>query len=128
MYEENEFDPEADGALEELMGLLKKIPKNTVTMLNVPKYTEAIRSVNQIVKFIKSDCPDAEITVEFDGLTGTCLCLRIIADELNVYDISEFCKAIEPASTMDVIPRLDERIEIGFTYKQVKIPVPPAAN
>ncbi len=123
-----EFDPETDAALNELMKLLGRIPKNAVTMLNVPKYGEAIRSVNQIIKFVKADCPDAEITVEFDGLTGTTLCLRIIADGLNIYKVNEFCKAIEPANTMDVIPRLDEKLEIGFTYKQVKIPVPPASN
>lgn len=122
------FDPATEAALEELMGLLGKIPKNTVTMLNVPKYGEAIRSANQIIKFVRSDCPDAEATLEFDGLTGTTLCLRIIADELNIYKIGEFCKAIEPANTMDVIPRLDEKLEIGFTYEGIRIPVPPASN
>ncbi len=129
MHEDDyEFDPETDAALNELMGLLGKIPQNTVTMLNIPRYGEAIRSANRIIKFVKADCPDAEVTLEFDGLTGTTLCLRIIADELNVYKTDEFCKAIEPANTMYVIPRLDEKIEIGFTYKQVKIPVPPASN
>lgn len=129
MYEDDyEFDPETDETLNELMGLLKKIPKNTVTMLNLPRYKQAIASIDKIVKFVKIDCPDAEVTVEFDGLTGTCLCLRIIAEELNIYKIGDFCKAIEPANTMDVIPRLDEKLEIGFTYEQVKIPVPPASK
>ena len=129
MYENDyEFAPETDAALNELMSLLGNIPKNTVTMLNMPRYMQAVISIDKIVKFIKGDCPDAEVTIEFDGLTGTCLCLRIIADEFNVYKIGEFCKAIEPADTMDVIPRIDEKLEIGFTYKQVKMPVPPASN
>lgn len=125
----NEYNNEEyEAALEELLGILGNIPKASVTMLNIPRYMQAIISIDKIVKFIKDDCPDAEITVEFDGFTGTCLCLRIIADELNVYKISEFCNAIEPANTMDVIPRLDEKLEIGFTYEQVKIPVPPTSN
>ena len=129
MYENDyEFDHETNAALNELMSLLGNIPKSTVTMLNMPRYMQAVISINKIVKFIKADCPDAEVTVEFDGLTETCLCLRIIADEFNVYKIGEFCKAIEPADTMDVIPRLDEKLEIGFTYKQVKFPIPPASN
>ena len=123
-----EFDYETDAALNELMSLLGNIPNNSVTMLNIPRYMQAVISIEKIVKFIKADCPDAEVTVEFDGLTGTCLCLRIIANEFNVYKIGEFCKAIEPADTMDVIPRLDEKLEIGFTYKQVKFPIPPTSN
>lgn len=117
---------EYEAAVDELLGVLGRIPKESVTMLNMPRYMQAVISINKIVKFIKDDCPDAVITVEFDGITGTCLCLRIIADELNIYKINEFCKAIEPANTMDVIPRLDEKLEIGFTYKQVKVPVPPS--
>ena len=125
---EEYINEEYEAAIDGLLEILGKIPKANVTMLNMPRYMQAIISIEKIVKFIKSDSPDAEITVEFDGLTGTTLCLRIIADELNVYKINEFCKAIEPANTMDVIPRLDEKLEIGFTYKQVKIPVPPASN
>ena len=124
MYEESKNE-EYEAAVSELLDLLGKIPNTNVTMLNMPRYMQAMISIDKIVKFVKDDCPDAEVTVEFDGLTGTCLCLRIIADELNVYKISDFCKAIEPANTMDVVPRLDEKLEIGFTYKQVKVAVPP---
>lgn len=71
MYEDDyEFDQETDAALDELMEMLGKIPKNIVTMLNVPIYKEAVRSANQIVKMIKEDYPDAEVTLEFDGLTA----------------------------------------------------------
>ena len=119
---------EYEAAIEGLLEILGNIPKTSVTMLDMPRYMQAIISIEKIVKFIKVDCPDAEIKVEFDGLTGTTLCLRVIADELNIYKVNEFCKAIEPASTMDVIPRLDEKLEIGFTYRQVKVPVPPVSK
>ena len=66
MYDSDyEFDPETDTALNELMSLLGNIPKNTVTMLNMPRYMQAIVSVDKIVKLIKDDCPSAKITVEF---------------------------------------------------------------
>ena len=58
MYEENDFNPENDEILDELMALLGSIPKDTVTMLDIPKYADAIRSVMQIVKFVKEDFPD----------------------------------------------------------------------
>lgn len=122
------FEQGTDAALNELMEILRKIPKNKITTLNMPQYKQALISIDKITKFIKKDCPDAEITVDFDELTETSLCLRIVAGELNVYKIDEFCKAIEPASTMNVIPRLDEKLEIGFTYEKVCIPAPPISN
>lgn len=125
MYEENDFNPETDEALNELMSLLGRIPKNAVTMLNVPRYTEAVRSICQIVKFVKVDFPDAEATVEFDGLTGTSLLLTIVTDGVNVYKIKEFCDAVSVASTMDIVPLSDEKVQIGFTYEKIKVAVPP---
>ena len=128
MYENDEFCPETDPILEHLIELLGKIPKELVTMLNVPKYAEVVTSVSQIVDFVRQDCPDAEVSVYFDELTGTSLCLKIIADELNVYKIKEFCAAIEVASTMCVIPRIDSRVEIGFTYEDTKLFIAPIGD
>lgn len=118
MYDENK-------ALEELMDILKKMPKQHITMLNLPRYSRAMQSIKKIVAYVKSDCPDADVEIYFDELTGSTLCLRIIADEFNIYKIKDFCKAIEPANTMSVVPRLDSMVEIGFTYDDAKIPVPP---
>lgn len=126
MYEE-ERDLENDEVLESLMQLLKRIPKNTITMLNIPKYAAVLTSVNQIVKHVKADYPDAEASLEFDGLTGTTLILTIVADGMNIYDIKNFCSALSVANTMDVIPLEDEKIQIGFTYHDVKVPVPPSS-
>lgn len=129
MYEDDyEFDQETDAALDELMEMLGKIPKNTVTMLNVPIYKEAVRSANQIVKMIKEDYPDAEVTLEFDGLTGTSLLLTVVSDGANIYAVKDFCSALSAASTMDIVPLNDGKAQIGFTYRKVKIPVPPASN
>ena len=119
MYDRNE------DFLEWLSEVLQNKPKQYMTMLNIPRYAQAAESIKKIVTFVKKDCPDAEIKVYFDELTGTSLCLKIIADEFNVYKIKDFCEAIEPANTMDVIPRLDEKLEIGFTYEQAKMPMPP---
>ena len=119
------LDADHQAALDDLMELLKKMPKQHITMLNLPRYAQAVLSINKIVSFVKNDCPDASAEIYFDELTGTCLCLKIIADEFNVYKIKDFCKAIEPANTMCVIPRLDETVEIGFTYEDTQIPAPP---
>ena len=123
--DEEQFDAEYQEALDELMDLLRDMPKQHITMLNTPRYAQAMWSISKIVAYVKSDCPDAKAKIYFDELTGTCLCLNIIADELNVYKIKDFCDAIESASTMCVVPRLDSTVEIGFTYEGTKIPLPP---
>lgn len=128
MYEENDFNPENDEILDELMALLGSIPKDTVTMLDIPKYADAIRSVMQIVKFVKEDFPDAEVDLEFDALTGTTLLLTIITEGVNIYSIEEFCRALSVASTMDIVPLEDGKVQIGFTYRKIKVAVPPASN
>lgn len=128
MYEENDFNPDTDEMLEELMALLGGIPKNTVTMLNIPKYADAIRSITQIVKFIKEDFPDAEADVAFDELTGTTLILTMITEGVNIYAIKDFCSALSVASTMDIVPLNDGKVQIGFTYRQAKVAVPPTSK
>ena len=72
MYEENKFNPDNDEMLDELITLLGSIPKNTVTMLNIPKHSDAIRSITQIVKFVKEDFPE-----EYDKLK------KLLTGEIN---------------------------------------------
>lgn len=128
MYEEDNIAPENDEILDELMALLGSVPKNAVTMLNIPKYADAIRSVTQIVKFVKEDFPEAEAKIDFDELTGTTLLLTIITEGVNIYAIKDFCEALSSASTMDIVPLNDGRVQVGFTYRKVKVPVPPTSN
>ena len=128
MYEKNEFNPENDEMLDELMALLGNIPKNTVTRLNIPKYADAIRSITQIVKFVKEDFPEAETSIDFDELTGRTLILTIITEGVNIYAIKDFCEALSVASTMDIVPLNDGKVQVGFTYRKVKVAVPPASN
>lgn len=125
MYEEDDFNSETDEALSELLGIFGNIPKNVVTMLNVPGYVKAMRSITQIVKFVKVDFPDADVTVSFDDLTGTSLLLTIVTDGVNIYKIKEFCDAISVASTMDIVPLSGEKVQVGFTYEKIKMAVPP---
>jgi hypothetical protein len=128
---DEQFDELADdenlGEIDALIELLReKMPKQWITVLNIPRYLEAMNSVESIVRIVKEDCPNAEVRVYFDELIGTALCLSIVADVVNVYHLGAFCRAVAPATTMEVIPRIDERLEMGFTYQGVKFPLAPA--
>ena len=128
MYEENDLFQESEDAIDQLLDLIGNIPQNVVTMLNIPKYAEAVRSISKIVKFVKEDFPDAKASVEFDGLTGTTLILTIITDGMNVCAVKDFCEALSVASTMDVVPLDDGKVQIGFTYRKIKVAVPPVSE
>lgn len=122
MEEDFELSPEADAALEELMDLLRKLPKNVLLMADPKRYAEAVKSANGIVKAVMEDYPDAEIELDFDSLTGSSLLLKIVADGASIYDIKAFCQSIAPANTMSIEPRTDGKVEIGFTYQGVRKP------
>lgn len=125
MEEEFELSPEVDAALEDLMGLLSKVPKERFLIADPKRYAEAVQSANAIVSFVKQDYPDAEVKLEFDELTGASLLLTIITEGANIYNIAKFCEAIAPADTMDIEPRNDGRVEIGFLYRKVRKAMPP---
>lgn len=128
MEENFELSPEMDDALEELMDLLRKLPKNVLLMADPKRYAEAVKSANVIVSFVKEDYPSAEVRMDFDELTGSSLLLTIVTSGANFYDIQDFCKAIAPANTMDIEPRSDGKIEIGFTYEDVRKAVPAPSS
>lgn len=130
MYENEDFDFEdmdldEDPILEDLMEKLRRIPRNTMLVLNLPKYAEAQKAIVSLKEIAIRDYPDAEFEVEFDNLTGTSLCFRIRAFGLNVYDTEKFSSAVSIADTIDIVPLSDEEVEIGFTFRKIRIPAPP---
>lgn len=125
MEEEFELSPEVEAALDELMGELRRLPKQAMLMADPKRYAEAVKSANAIAAAVKQDYPEAEVKLEFDQLTGSSLLLTIITEGANIYDIKKFCEAIAPTDTMDIEPRNDGKVEIGFLYKKVRRPMPP---
>lgn len=125
MEEEFELSPEVEAALDELMGELRRLPKQAMLMADPKRYAEAVKSANAIATAVKQDYPEAEVKLEFDQLTGSSLLLTIITEGANIYDIKKFCEAIAPTDTMDIEPRNDGKVEIGFLYKKVRRPMPP---
>lgn len=125
MEEDFELSPEEEAALEALMGELRSLPKHALLMADPKRYAEVVKSANAIATAVKEDYPDAEVKLDFDKLTGSSLLLTIITEGANIYNVKKFCEAIAPADTMDIEPRNDGKVEIGFLYKKVRKPMPP---
>lgn len=130
MYENEDFDfedmdVEESPILEDLMERLRSLPERMILILNMPKYERALRAIETISGFVLDVSPDAKITADFDKLTGTSLCLTIIADELSINKMQPFCAALHFTDTMSVVPLTDGNIEIGFTFEDIRLPAPP---
>lgn len=110
--------------LGEIRALLDKLPKNTVLILNLPRYKEVCSAISKINGFVKDISPDAEFSARFDDLVGTCLLYTITADELSITKTKQFAEAIAVSNTMSVVPLTNGNIEIGFTFEDVRIPAP----
>lgn len=121
-------DEEIDEGIEGLLELLReKIPKNIVTGVYFDKLHHAMQSATEIIKLMKKEYPDAEVKFDYDPLFGVDLGLTIIAGGMAVYPMSEFCRAAQSADEMCVSARVDGKVEVSFSYKDVRFIVDPEA-
>lgn len=111
--------------LEGLLEILRKTPKDIPLVIDTQRHEEALRSVRQIVEYVRRESPDAKISLSYDEIIGTTLLFTIVVDMLNIYNVKEFFKMAEAANTMDIMPRVDAMVEIGFAYNYVRRIAPP---
>jgi len=114
----------AEEGMEQLLSVLRNIPENPVLAINPIRLVAAMRSIKRIMQIVEEENPDAVPQIDYDSFTGTSLLMSVKVDEFNVYDTDAFAEAAAIADTMDVIPLSDGNIEIGFVYKDVRLPVP----
>lgn len=114
-----------DGILEDLYEVLRRVPKNTILVMNVPRLIEVQKAITIIKNTVMEDYPDAQFKAYFDDLIGTTLLFEVRAEGLNVYDTNKFAEALAIANTMDVNPLDDDMVEIGFTFCSVRVPCKP---
>lgn len=112
--------------LEGLLEILRKTPKDIPLVIDTQRHEEALRSVRQIVEYVRRESPDAKISLSYDEIIGTTLIFTIVVDMLNIYNVKEFFKMAEAANTMDIMPRVDAMVEIGFAYNKVRLIAPSA--
>lgn len=122
-----ELDDNDMSGVDELVDYLKKhLPKDRILMLNMPRYMEAVKSVNKVLNIIRRETPEAKQEVKFDNLTGSSLCATFETDMLNIYNMKEFNDAIKCATTLAFEPLANGNLYIGLTYENAMVPVPPS--
>ena len=121
-----EFDytsPEEEALLHFLGGLLEKLPKNTMWIINPANYKRIAESVNQILTAVHKVSPSAKHTISFDELVGTGLCLTIRDWTFSFYGCKEFSEAVSLADTLDIEANLDGEVVLMFGFNDARIPI-----
>ncbi len=103
----------------------KHMPKIVYLMRNSDRYPEAEKAVKEISEYFLAMDGNAEIKKSPDELTGSCLCLEITLDSIEVCKIGEFCSLLSKADNFDILPLTNGKISFGITFNNVWIPVPP---
>lgn len=125
IYDEEDPEYQDPPEIEALLEMLRRIPQETVTAIDLQKFSAAQASVAILTRIIAKDFPDATFKLEYDPLLGTSLALIVETDGVNVYNTEELCQALKPVSTIDVEPLLNGKIRISFAYSHVRFFVPP---
>lgn len=105
--------------LKELANLL---PKEYVTVINPPRYLEALKTVEKLTKLFEND---AHMIVDtyLDPLVGTSLCVSIQTNMISITKMDAFCEALSHADTFSIDALTNRDFEIGLTFEDVAIPI-----
>ena len=127
MMNEDGFEnyPEIDA----LCALIRDtMPQNYVLMLNLPRYQKARETISLILQSLDDLDLKEEPRIFFDELIGTSLCVELVSHYMSFDDLQLFANALKGVDTMDISPRLDGTVEVGFTFEGVRflVPTPPS--
>lgn len=103
----------------------KHMPKNVYLVKNPERYPTAEKAIKEISEFFLAMDDNAKIEKKPDELTGSCLCLEITVDSIEVCKINEFCSLISKADNFDIFPLRNGKISFAITFNDAWIPAPP---
>lgn len=122
----NDFDytsPKEEALHHFLGGLIEKLPKNTMWIINPANYKRIVESVNKILAAVHKISPSAKHKISFDELVGTGLCLTIQDWTFSFYGCKEFSEAVSLADTLDIEANLDGEVVLMFGFNDARIPI-----
>lgn len=101
------------------------MPHNVVLIKNKQRYDETKQAIQDIADFVWATDDNAIINVNPDGLTGSSICVEIIACLVVIDMIDKFCEALRKANNFEAYPRDDGSIGLGIVFEGVFDAAPP---
>ena len=109
--------------------LIKKInklrPKEIYLVKNEKRFNEAIQTINEFVKLMKSNDNEFTYTIELDKLLGLSLVFNVVTDFLGIINVREFSNLLNIANSFDIMAHTNGKFSIGFAFDNVYLPAPP---
>ncbi len=103
----------------------ENMPQNVILVKNHKRYDEVKQAIQDIADFVWDTDESAQINVNPDDLTGSSICVEIIASLVVIDMIDKFCNALRKANNFEVYPREDGNIGLGIVFEGVYDPAPP---
>lgn len=115
-----------DDKIQQLLKVYEsKMPKGVVLVKKKERFDEVKQAI-QDISDLAWDCDESTvIDVYPDDLTGSAVCVKMIANLLVIDMLDKFCEALKKADTFEVYPRDDGYVGIGITFQDVFDAAPP---
>lgn len=129
-YDEN-FDFMSDEEIDQITGfdkildLLRSLPEEYVSVLDIARYKEVSRAIGQIASIIKKSTDRCNIDQEESGLYSKGINLHIVADIITTADIKAFCSALSAASYVEIQPINGDMFSIDIKFDNILKAVAP---
>lgn len=129
-YDEN-FDFMSDEEIDQITGfdkildLLRSLPEEYVSVLDIARYKEVSRAIGQIASIIQKSTDRCSIDQEESGLHSKGINLHIVADIVTTGDIKTLCAALSAASYVEIQPINGDMFSIDIKFDNILKAVAP---
>ena len=129
-YDEN-FDFMTDEEIDQITGfdkildLLRSLPEEYVSVLDIARYKEVSRAIGQIASIIQKSTDRCSIDQEESGLYSKGINLHIVADIITTADIKALCSALSVASYVEIQPINGDMFSIDIKFDNILKAVAP---
>ena len=113
-----DLEEEYDGCLDGLLAYLASLPKESVKLLNVPKYKHMLIAASRLKDLLcmSGETGEIEINLHRQFNMGS---ITAEIPSLTVRELALFIKLVKGADTFEVYPLLNGNIRIGISYQSV---------
>ena len=107
-------------AMDQHMEELKKyLASNKIGVVNFARQADLFESYELIKGIILAEDPDATVEIKHGALQFGDIAIQIATNDITIYDIQLFSKAVEKADNFQIYPTTDGKIKFDIMFENV---------
>jgi hypothetical protein len=103
----------------ELQRIKEYLEAEKIGFVNFKRQKDVLDSYEIISDIVTSSDPEATIEIKHSALQSGSIAITVSTNDLTVYDMQMFSKAIEKADNFQIYPTADERIKFDILFEDV---------